>query len=944
MNLTESQKEAVASSATTLQIVACAGSGKTEVLARRVVRRLLDGVPPDSILAFTFTEKAATELRSRIEERAAEADERFAAVPPCAAGLFVGTIHSYCLHSLRQCGGVYELFDPLPEEREWALLHRFARRLGLVDLMTHTWSGQSVSVRRAVEVFARSLAVVHNERIKRSVLRERAPAFADAVERYEDLLSGMQLLSFDQMIELACRELAPGGKLRTMLQGRVREVFVDEYQDLNCAQEELLRCLVEMGAHLTVVGDDDQAIYQWRGGDVSIFIRFPERFVGAERRTMGENHRSVEPIVSVASHFVRAIGDRVDKDLRAARQDTGPAIELLAADTPQAEAELITKRIQMLLRDGHKPADIAVLYRSVRSSARPLLDALRREHVPAAAVGRLSLLDRPEMALVARVFVLWAGGTWTPDEEREVITSEGLATNLSEVTGVSQAEAARTIAAVEQMGERLASEGVADLIGVYLDLLRRLGLPVDGPDRARQERGLGQLSALLADFEHAQRRAAPSKWYTRTAPTAAEEVAEDSALLEGTASASQRRLSLGRSRGEIYLARLRLFLEEFSSAAVEETPERPTLDQDAVNIMTIHQSKGLEFPIVFIPSLVERRFPSSQMGRDVSWYLPDDLFDKTRYQGREDDERRLFYVGMTRAREMLLLSWFKRYPSGIAASCSRFVHDLARVAPREHLKQACQCRPPARPRPQIARPILQTNFSELYAFSECPRKYYFRSVCNFQPPLAPELGFGKLLHHVVAELARRAMAGRTISEDDVEQILAGAAYLPFASQTAGDKLYEAARRRLCSYVRRHGPELQRTLACEREFEVTLEAARVVGRIDLLLRAERGGAKDVELVDFKTAANRPPSDHHKNQLRLYGEAIRLLGLHPVRLVIQDLDADNGGRVVIDDNQTAAEQFRSRIRAWVQQIATGRFEPLRQAKTCPSCDFACLCGRV
>ena len=142
MELTASQDQAVRARGPALQILACAGSGKTEVLARRVVRYLLRGTPPEGIVAFTFTEKAARELKTRIETRAAEADQRYSTLPPCAAGLFVGTIHSYCLHLLQKLGGTYELSDPLPEEREWALLQRFARRLGIVSLFEQTWPGR----------------------------------------------------------------------------------------------------------------------------------------------------------------------------------------------------------------------------------------------------------------------------------------------------------------------------------------------------------------------------------------------------------------------------------------------------------------------------------------------------------------------------------------------------------------------------------------------------------------------------------------------------------------------------------------------------------------------------------------------------------------------------------------------------------------------------------
>jgi DNA helicase-2/ATP-dependent DNA helicase PcrA len=966
MKLTDSQIEAVECPARLFQIVACAGSGKTEVLARRVVRRLLEGVPAGGIVAFTFTEKAAAELKSRIEQRAAEEDSRFASLPPGSSGLFVGTIHSFCLSYLQQVGGAYELFDPMAEEREWALLHRFGRRLGLVDLMEQRWPGEPVSVRRAVELFARSLAVVHNERLDRQELSARAPQFAATVERYEGLLRDMQLLSFDQMIEMAVRELGEGGRIRAMVEGRLREVFVDEYQDLNRAQERLLQLLVETGAHLTVVGDDDQAIYQWRGGDVSGFVGFCTRFAPAERRTLGLNHRSVRPIVEVSGRFATTIAPRLEKDIQAAREDAGPAVELAAASIPQGEAELIAGRIQRLLGEGHRPGDIGVLFRSVRSSARPLLLALREKSIPVAVVGRLSLLDRPEMALVARLFVLWGGGTWMPDEEREVVTVEGLVADLQELTGVSGAEAVRALTELESLGGRLRAEGIPDLVGLFMEMIRRLGLPAAGEQRTRQERSLGQLSSLLAEFEHAQRRAAPSHWFALTVERCAEEVAEDGAVLGAAAGAGtsgdaaavgaaggpsgaaggvtpgREAPRLGCTPGQVYLARLRVFLEQFASSAVEESPERPTLDADAVNIMTIHQSKGLEFPIVFVPSLVDRRFPSSRMGRQQRWYLPEEWFDRSRYEGREEDERRLFYVAMTRAREMLVLSWFEGYAHGSEAKRSRLISDVANVAPREHLHLEGCCRPAAGRKAPARAPMLETTFSELDTFCECPRKYYLRHVCSFRPCLVPELGFGKLLHHVLAELARRSLGGREMSASDAEEILAEADYLPFAGPVPRERLLKAARSRLLGYLQRYGKELQRTLAPERRFEVPLESARIYGQIDLVLRAEGGGDQDVELIDFKTAGDRPPSEHHQNQLRLYAEAARVLGMNPVRLAIHDLDVKGGGRIPVPEDPAAAKRFRTQLRGWLRQIAAGQFPPLSRRDSCRACDFVRLCG--
>ena len=949
MELTAAQREAVELPAGAFQILACAGSGKTEVLARRTVKHLLDGVPPEQIVAFTFTEKAAGELRDRIERRAAEADARFRSLPPSSRGLFVGTIHSYCLRLLQEHGGLFELYDPVPEEREWALLQRFARRLGVVGLMSQTWPGTPVSVKRSVEVFRRSTAVVYNERVPRPVLQSRCPEFASVLARYEELLAQMQLLSFDQMIDHACTELAPGGRLRDTFSGRVTQVLVDEYQDLNRAQEEILTRLVEVGADLTVVGDDDQAIYQWRGGDVSLFLGFGTRYQDAERRSLDENQRSRPPIVTVATGFASTIAERVDKLMVPRREDTGPAIELLDADTPEHEADQLAKRIRLLIESGHRPSDIAVLYRSVRTSAKPLIDALRSSGVPVALVGRLSLLDRPEMALLARVFVYWAGGVWTPDEEQDVVTPELLAQSVSALTATDPIRASRIVSELEDMGRRLSSSGIRDLIGTYLDMLRIIGLPTEGRDRKRQEKGLGQLSRLLADFEHAQRRAAPVEMLqTRVLSSSIEEADEDATVLgEVPADGTLRRTGLGLTAGEVFLTRLQVFLEQFASQAAEETPEGATLDQDAVNVMTIHQSKGLEFPIVFVPSLVERRFPSARMGQEEQWYVPADLFDKERYQGREDDERRLLYVAITRARELLVLSWFSSYVR-TPARPSRFVTDLAKLQERDCLRTFCECRPSVIARPNGDEPLLDTTFGELLAFSECPYRYHLQYTCGFQPKIALELGFGKLLHHVVAELARHSSASAVPKLPDVDELLTRGFYLPFAGPATQAALYQAARRRLRNYVQRFGDELRRTLQPECRFEVPLNVARVRGRVDLLLRADGGGPNDVELVDFKTSANRPPSEQHQNQLRVYAEAARSLGMNPVQLVIHDLDAHDGGRFVVQDSESDLAAFSNQMRQWVDGIRSGESNPKWDKVRCQSCDFVAICratsGRV
>jgi len=365
----------------------------------------------------------------------------------------------------------------------------------------------------------------------------------------------------------------------------------------------------------------------------------------------------------------------------------------------------------------------------------------------------------------------------------------------------------------------------------------------------------------------------------------------------------------------------------------------PTLDPDAINIMTIHQAKGLEFPVVFVPALIERRFPSKS--KKEPWYLPDDLFDKERYEGREDDERRLFYVAMTRARELLALSWFTEYESGKNTKVTHFIADLAKICDHQSLKKGGECSPSVCHKVNADTQLLDTDFSELFTFNECHYKFYLRYVCGFQPPIAPALNYGKVIHHVLAELARNSKGQKPPSLVFLEEVLSRGFYLPFAGPIKHQQLYQAAQRRLQNYVNDFGQELVRTIEPERRFDVPLELARVRGRIDLLLRAEGGGPQDVELVDFKTTAERPPSPQHQNQLRLYAEAVRVLGMNPVRLVIHDLDNNNGGRILVEENEGKTSAFREELHGWVENIRERKFLTKHISVKCRKCDFKTFC---
>jgi DNA helicase-2/ATP-dependent DNA helicase PcrA len=319
--------------------------------------------------------------------------------------------------------------------------------------------------------------------------------------------------------------------------------------------------------------------------------------------------------------------------------------------------------------------------------------------------------------------------------------------------------------------------------------------------------------------------------------------------------------------------------------------------------------------------------------------VPESLFDRSRYEGRFEDEQRLLYVALSRARELLVVTWFE-HRAAREAPASRFLVRQLKTELR-NAGRLGSCSPVAVSNPRHDEEPLETEFSRLSLYSECGYRYWLRCICGFRTRRVPELGFGKLLHHLLAELARVARDRGVVSPSDVDRLLDERFYLPFAGAVPRAKLREAAARRLRRYVRDYGVELFRVIEPERRFEVPLEHARVKGRIDLLLRAPGGNERDVVLVDFKTAENRPPSESHQNQLRLYAKACERLGYRPVELLIHDLDADDGERMVVPWDERAAARFMDDLATWVDGIRSCRFEPVAEQATCARCDFRDFC---
>ena len=698
-----------------LQIIASAGSGKTEVVSQRVADLFADGVDPEAVVAFTFTEKAAEELKLRIEQRVAARLGR--SFVDRLNGCYVGTIHAYCYQLLQEHAARYETYDVLDEHRLVAFLSRESTVLGIKDL-----AGQLF---RSISEFVRSADVVDNELIP---IADLHPPFRDVVVRLNERLNNYRFLTYGQLIALAVAELDTP-EVSAAVNGRLRHLIVDEYQDINPAQEALINCLAKPPVELCVVGDDDQSIYQWRGSDVSNIVTFAGRYPDAATFELLTNRRSRPSIVQEANEFGATIQGRLDKAMKPHRPAASPELVTWKAPTEADEATTIARTIHGLRRAGYRFRDIAVLVRSSTSYVR-LLEAFGEHNIPVQPAGRTGLFTEPDAQTFGRTFAYFADHEWRPERYGESfpVTLKDLVRDYADRfqldTGRRNAVRKRL---TQWKAEAEDPTKPADLVGDYYDLLSDCGVAYWGFDDPVSVARLGSLarcSAILADYESVRRRARPD-----------ENV--------------QREMVGGQDRGPWYYMWLAIHIQNWAHGAFEGFEGEETFTLDAVDLTTIHKAKGLEWPVVFVPCVSAIRFPSSNTGKSQNWHVPETLFDRTRYEGTVNDERRLFYVAMTRARDWLSISTHDT-PNKQAVAPSAFLLEVANGAP-PYLDDLPLPPPPERKGED--EDLLSITFSELADFKACGLSYRLRTLIGFQPSLAPELGYGKAVHHIMRNVA-----------------------------------------------------------------------------------------------------------------------------------------------------------------------------------------------
>jgi DNA helicase-2/ATP-dependent DNA helicase PcrA len=889
-----------------LQVIACAGAGKTEAISRRVASLIEEGVEPGHIVAFTFTERAAEGLKTRITRRIAEAKGQ--AFLDRLGPMFVGTIHSYCLRLLQDHVPEFGNFDVLDENRLAGLLSREHKRLELSKLGSQHW--------RPIFDFLRNADVVENELL--DAQRLKGSAFGDCYLRFKETLYRYHFLTFGLLISATVKALKRP-EVYERVHGNLRHLIVDEYQDINPAQETLISLLARPPVHLCVVADDDQAIYQWRGSDVSNMLGFAGRY-DATPLHLSVNRRCRPTIIAKANMFAGTIAPRLPKQMESHRPPGDPEVVCWSSADTESEADTIADTIERLLTRGYRYKDIGVLYRSVRTSSPPLIEALKARGIPFRCAGRTGLFMQPEASALGKLYAWLIDNDWK-DERFAKSQPVRLDDLVREFEGVfNQTASIDGLTEYLKDWKGLVKDNTAqiNLVRDYYKLLRFVGVQALDLDEPRDSARLGCLarfSQILADFEHVTRRA---------------RYVEEN---------GQQVFRGGQDRGVYFYQRLFNYLQYYALDAYEDFEGEDTFDLDTVDILTVHQAKGLEWPVVFVPCLVDGRFPSKYAGQAQDWLIPETVFTpevRRRYEGGEMEERRLFYVALTRAKDVVYLSRFHRKANKFKPS--PFLSDIAGGDPE--VMTVLPLPGPFKPPADEPRDLPTVSFSELALYEGCPLRFRFSTSLGFQPQLVTELGYGRAIHHILRHLAERTKKLKALpTSEEVEGVFRDAFYLPFANNAAFHNLFDRARALVAKYLTDYNDDLLRVWETERAFELHLEKGVVNGRADVILDREGGRVGNLAIVDYKTANDPKTDDVFAFQLAIYAAAGRGEGLDVKAAYLHDLKLSDRRGVPVD--KVAVRVARKRADVLIEGIVEGEFPARPEPTKCRTCDVRAIC---
>ena len=598
-NLNSEQNKAVEHLEGPVLILAGAGSGKTATMTHRMAYMISKGVNPHNILAVTFTNKAAAEMRERVEKLVSDAE-----------GMWIMTFHALCLRMLRydaELLGYKKGFTVYDETDRKSLVKRVVKELQIDE--------------KALPVSTLISAISNAKESERGSESFGNPMVAKVFDRYNELLKSNNAMDFDDLLLNGVKLLAENPEVLKHYADRFHYIMVDEYQDTNYLQYKLIKMLASKHGNLCVVGDDDQCIYQWRGADIRNILDFENDFKNAFTVRLEQNYRSKANILNLANSVIKNNKGRKSKKLWTDKED-GEKITYKRLDDEKQEAWFIGSEIEKLHDEGYEYSDMAILYRK-NAQSRPFEEKFSFRGIPYRVLAGLRYYDRKEIKDVMSYLRLIEN----PDDNVSMLRvinepKRGMGDKSLALVENFASERKESIFAALCDEELLAQLGnkSREAICEMVQMIQDIRTEIDNLTLIDVYDNILNRSGYLAALEAAN---------TVEADARIENIMEFKSVIEQFEENQQI---------EDYQTPLGAFLESITLMAEVDNHDA---NEDAVVLMTMHSAKGLEFPIVFLPGMENGMFPGNS------------AYDS---ESKMEEERRLCYVGITRAMEKLYLT------------------------------------------------------------------------------------------------------------------------------------------------------------------------------------------------------------------------------------------------------------------------------------------------
>lgn len=900
MKYTKAQQKAIDTLDKNLQIIACAGSGKTQVISQRVVNILKSesAVIPGNIVAFTYTEKAAAELKHRIVRMCKEQLGEIKGL----AEMYVGTIHSWCLQVLQEHVFTYQKFSVLDEVKLKLFVDRHYHKTGMPELEMQRY--------KDTDYFIALMSIIRESEIANSAgLPGR---LKQSLKLYEAQLSDSCYFDFTMIMSRTLQHLADDPDFRKKLQSSIKYLIVDEYQDVNPIQEKLIHEIYVLGANLCTVGDDDQTIYQWRGSDLKNILHFRQTYKNVEYIKLEDNFRSSEGVIQTALSVIQNNSRRLDKIMNTAGHQIFELGDLCYNQFESVEDEnrFIVEKIQQLRgvafkdKENSSPrgidySDCCILLRKWKK-AENIVNALQEANIPFIVAGVNNLFEQPEVR-AAHAIYLYLGKQIDAAVLKEYwleLSSKIVEKNLNKAILHLNTKFPDKLSYYE-------SFNLQDILWTFLDKAGIREEKFNGEStedimgNSHQEiifYNLGMYSQVIHDFELIHFKSRPNHKITN-------------------------------------------FLNFIKYSAYEYYPEgwlnNSFRTPNAVKIMTIYQAKGLEFPVVFLPGLNRNYLPSSKKGGLSVWHFLDKnlIEDQPRYEGSEEDERRLLYVALTRSQKFLILS---RAPDGrMQQKESKFCSEIRQssfISISENIDFTRRKR--LNPNPKPGTNVIDLNFTILKSAFHCPWCFKFFCLYGYKEPLNSRIGYGLSIHNILHEIHRSSLEGKEIDFADIPELLTRHFHLPYAIADVAQAMKVKAKQCVNTYLEQNQTTLKDIIFAEKSIALDLgEGILVNGRMDLIKRKSNNGKTETSIIDFKSTEDSQTYEVSMQQLAIYALGYQqLTGEKADYLEIYNLDSGKP-----DTKKLLNEELES-----TRQLIINTANKIRNNQLDETCDTKnCVC---